>query len=433
MHKENWTENRTKKRAKFSLRPILPGPGFLGPLKDLAQDLTTKSAWLEGMVALQTARAIGDRLRLINSYYSNLIEGHKTTISQVVRALKKDFSGDESARYAQELCRAHVLSERELMDGLGVAGLEVTSPAYIQKIHALFYAHLPEAHQFASHSDGFTDIPVAPGQFRDRSVSFDGLHAHGPEATDVGAAMDWLHASYRSDNFHGDEKVIAAAAAHHRLTFIHPFRDGNGRVSRLFTGLCLARSGLNTGNLWSLSRGLSKRKSEYMSSLRYADSPEIGFVEGQGVLIEEQLADFCQFILETCVDQVEFMRTILGLQEINARIDWYVEKRASQTDRPLPKLAPRLLRALFAEGEIPRARAKEILGVHEKTASRVVSALHAEGLVESRSSRAPLVVGLPEHILQYYFPSLFEPALLGEEYTRMVLPPKKNPASAARN
>jgi len=74
------------------------------------------SAGLEGKVAGETAIVLGDQLRLVNSYYSNLIEGHKTTIPDISKALQKKFSKDPEKKYAQELCAAHVETERRFME-----------------------------------------------------------------------------------------------------------------------------------------------------------------------------------------------------------------------------------------------------------------------------------------------------------------------------
>jgi len=77
------------------LLPLMPDPDDLGDLKDMAQDVIDASARLEGRVAIETAQVLGDNLRLINSYHSNLIEGHKTTIPEIENALNKMFSPDD--------------------------------------------------------------------------------------------------------------------------------------------------------------------------------------------------------------------------------------------------------------------------------------------------------------------------------------------------
>ena len=43
--------------------------------------------------------------------------------------------------------------------------------------------------------------------------------------------------------------VLAAACAHHRLLWIHPFTDGNGRVARLMSNAMLLQA-LDAGGLW---------------------------------------------------------------------------------------------------------------------------------------------------------------------------------------
>jgi len=189
---KNEPANEPAKKSKnpaYYLTPPLPGNSNIGPLKDMAQEIIAASAGLEGKVAGETAIVLGDQLRLINSYYSNLIEGHKTTIPDISMALQKKFSKD------------------------------------------------PEKHLYTHTPKGFSRAPVNPGQIRDVNVSVDGRSLHGPDYQDLPALLKTFAQSYTPDQFHGDERLIAMAASHHRLTWLHPFRDGNdssnwGRVLR---------------------------------------------------------------------------------------------------------------------------------------------------------------------------------------------------------
>jgi len=52
----------------------------------------------------------------------------------------------------------------------------------------------------------------------------------------------------------------------------------------------------------------------------------------------------------------------------------------------------------------------------QRSARRVVSTLLDEGLLQSPSHRAPLTIGLPLGALPYYFPDLYDPSVIGEEY-----------------
>jgi Fic family protein len=62
------------------------------------------------------------------------------------------------------------------------------------------------------------------------------------------------------------ETIIAAAAAHHWLLWIHPFLDGNGRVARLMSHAMLLEA-LDTGGIWSIARGLARNVNSYKSHL----------------------------------------------------------------------------------------------------------------------------------------------------------------------
>ncbi len=413
-----------------SLQPYLPGGRRMGELKDMAQEVTARSAALEGRVAPETAAALGHHLRLINSYYSNLIEGHKTTIPDIESALRHHFHEDPEKQYAQELCAAHVESEKTAMEAvLSEKAPNICDFSFLSELHAAFYGSLPENHRFTHSGGGFTDIPVHPGRMRDVNVSVDGRFVHGPDPSQLPALMARFAEVYAPEKHHGNERLIAMAASHHRLTWLHPFRDGNGRVARLFSGLYLARAGINRANLWSLSRGLSRRKDRYMFELWVTDSPEempsdasaeAHSGQAAGRFSGDLLAAFCEFFLSVCLDQIRFMENLLRLDQIESRIDWYVDMRSNDPARPLRPEAARLLRAVFMRGSVSRGRAGEIMNMSQRNARRIVGSLVREGLLVSGSHRQPLSVGLPMHVLPYYFPDLYDPQVVGEEYMRRI-------------
>lgn len=403
------------KALNLSLHPALPDQR-VGELKDMAQEVIIASATLNGRVAKETAVTLGDRLRLLNSYYSNLIEGHKTSIIDIEAALNKNFLSDDEKRYAQELCAAHVLAERDLMhEVMSNPPDNICARDFLRKIHQTFYSRLPAHHHFTHSQGGFTTYSVNPGEIRDTNVSLDDGHSiHGPDTNDLDGRLEEFSGLYNPSRYHGDERLIAAAASHHRFSWLHPFRDGNGRVARLFSGLYLARIGINTGNLWSLSRGFSREKRWYMINLQSADLPD----ETKKGFNQAYFADYCIYFLEVCLDQIRFMDKILGLNMIDPRIDWYIQSRdkATGASTPLDPRAGKLLKALFFLGEIPRGKAQSYMGMENQTdrnARRIVSQLLNEGLVTSENHRAPLKIGFPTHVLKYYFPDLFDPGVIG--------------------
>ena len=389
----------------------------IGELKDVAQEVIIASSTLDGRIATSTAKALGARLRYLNSYHSNLIEGHKTSVIEIESAMNKDFSENEQKRYAQELCAAHVRAEQVLMDEVLSRPLKnICAFDFVSKIHRKFYEQLPQQHQFTHDQRGFTKHSVMPGKMRDGSVSVDGGQtAHGPDANKLPAKYAEFAQAYNPENFHGDERLIAAAASHHRLSWLHPFRDGNGRVIRLFSGLYLAFIGINRSNLWSLSRGFSRDKQWYMTNLKSADSP----AQDRKHFDQDFFADYCLYFLEVCLDQIRFMDEILALNRIDARIDGYIRDRDAKRGalRPLDKRAGKLLKALFLQGAIPRGKARAIMGMEnqsDRQSRRIVSQLIKEGLIIAKTHRAPLTINFPAHILRYYFPDLFDPSVLGE-------------------
>src|SRR5207245_1989033 len=91
--------------------------------------------------------------------------------------------------------------------------------------------------------------------------------------------------------------LIAAASAHHRLAWIHPFLDGNGRVARLFTHAWLFKADVDSQGLWTISRGLARRKADYQAALAKADEKRLNDYDGRGYLSERHLREFCAFFL----------------------------------------------------------------------------------------------------------------------------------------
>ncbi|MEJ2156231.1 MAG: Fic family protein, partial [Desulfobacteraceae bacterium] len=314
-------------------------------------------------------------------------------------------------KYAQELCAAHVRIEKAFMRTLDSKPHQnICDRQYLCDLHAAFYAHLPEEHLFTHTVDGFTHFPVMPGKLRDVNISVDGHSLHGPHSGDLPELLSSFAQAYAPQQWHGDDRLIAMAASHHRLTWLHPFRDGNGRVARLFSGLYLAASGINKCNLWSLSRGLSRKKRQYMFELWTTDSPD---EEGRHYFNEDLLTDFCDYFLNICLDQVDFMEKLLRLDQIESRIDWYVQSRHQQSRQSIHPAAARLLRAVFMRGLVARGKAPEILNMSERSARRIASGLLEEGLLQSRNHRAPLTIGLPLTALPFYFPDLYDPSVIG--------------------
>jgi Fic family protein len=200
------------------------------------------------------------------------------------------------------------------------------------------------------------------------------------------------------------ETIIAAAAAHHRLLWIHPFLDGNGRVARLMSHAMLLEA-LDTGGIWSIARGLARNVGSYKSHLAQCDLPRRNDLDGRGNLSEEGLASFTRFFLETCLDQVKFMEELVQPDRLRDRILLWVEEEIRAD--ALPQKAGRILEAILYRGELPRGDVPELLGASDRHSRRVVASLIEREVIVSDSTRAPLRLAFPAKLASRWMPGLF--------------------------
>jgi hypothetical protein len=118
------------------------------------------------------------------------------------------------------------------------------------------------------------------------------------------------------------------------------------------------------------------------------------------------LATFCQFFLETVLDQIQFMSGLLGLPALRTRVERYFQFETLHLKLYREELM-RVVRTLIDEGEIPRARVQEITGKGATVSAEIIKLGLQEGLVDSPSPKGPLQPGFPPKILEFYFPQLF--------------------------
>jgi Fic family protein len=212
-----------------------------------------------------TRSRIATLVREMNSYYSNLIEGHKTLPRDIERALQNDYLDDADMRLNQHLARAHIQVEAEMEQRLdSEPGLNVYGRDFLCWLHESFYRHLPEAARDGRTGSGQA-YPVEIGAPRTFNVDV-GAHTP-PDYLQIDAFLQRFSDAYQSDSILETNRLPALAAAHHRLAWIHPFGDGNGRVTRLQSHAALIRLGVDGDGLWTLSRGLARQRSEYYTRL----------------------------------------------------------------------------------------------------------------------------------------------------------------------
>jgi Fic family protein len=384
-----------------SMLPMLPTVG-LGELTELALEVIRRSSALGAQLHPLTRATVVELLRKMNSYYSNLIEGHATHPIAIEQALKADYSIEPRKRALQVESAAHIEVQRLIEGRLDAEPeLNVTTPEFLCWIHREFYSRVPDELREV-HGEG-QPVWLDPGELRNRPVQ---VGRHVPPLPD--ALPKFLHRfseAYSPLRWEGSTQVIATGASHHRLAWIHPFLDGNGRVTRLFTDAWLRKARIDGHGLWTVTRGLARHKERYFASLESGDQPRRGDLDGRGALSDEALSGFCRFFLETALDQIDFMSGLLELDQLQKRIAGWVEQRASVKE--LRPESVHLLREVLLRGEVARGEAARITGLPERTARLVVRQLVDEQLVSSKTEKSALRLGLPVRAVGYWLPRLY--------------------------
>ena len=374
------------------------GSRFRGGLTDLAVELAQKSTGFRRSLPENLLASLADLVRAMNCYYSNLIEGHDTHPVDIERALRNDYSQDAGKRDLQLEAKAHITVQKWI-DGGGLKGRAVTSDG-IREIHRRFCDLLPEDLLWVEDPETNERVRVVPGGLRGSDIKV-GAHI----AISPGAVPRFLKRFEEVYSRLGKtDSVLSAAAAHHRLVWIHPFVDGNGRVTRLMSHAMLLET-LDTGAVWSVARGLARNVDAYKKHLAACDVTRRNDLDGRGNLSEEALARFADFFLRTCFDQVEFMESLMQPDRLRTRILLWAEEEIRLNT--LPPKAGSILEAVLYRGELPRADAASVVGAGERHARRIVSALVERGVLASDSPRAPLRLVFPAALASRWMPGLF--------------------------
>ena len=398
---------------KFSLydhpsqmEPLLPAEHRLGPALERASDLIRKAERLAGWSPAGALPGLRQLLRAMNSYYSNRFEGQHTLPLEIEQALRNDYAQDADKARRQRLALAHMATEAQL-EALWPqwTAQQVWSAQTVRDIHQDLFARLPEADRMQG--EGPQAQLLQPGQWRVSEVSV-GRHA-APSAVELPHFMNRWAQVYGQVR-RGEMQVVAMAAAHQRLAWIHPFLYGNGRVARLHSHLVLGHMGLTNG-LWSPLLGFARSQEAYYAHLAAADEPRAGDLDGRGNLTESGLLAWIDHVIGVCIDQVEFMAGQLSLDRMKDRMAACLTYEEQVVRQGVRTESLRALHYLFAaQTELDRAEFKTMLGLSDRLATAQVSALIKRGLLLTDSPYGKVRLGVPQHALRFYFPNLWPEA-----------------------
>ncbi|CAN7273110.1 Fic family protein [Mesorhizobium caraganae] len=374
------------------------------PISDALAELSASSAVLGARLHPRTAANLGDLVRIMNTYYTNLIEGHNTRPRDIERALAGEFDKDQERRNLQVEAAAHVRLQGEI-DRLAAEG-QLPEPAsldFLRWLHAEFYRDADEAMLRIRGAD--REFLMVPGRWRSQPEHDVTVGRHQPPSSDrVEAFMEHFASRYRFQRTGKAARILAIPAAHHRFNYIHPFPDGNGRVSRLMSHAMAHEAGIAAHGLWSISRGLARgleSRGDYKRMMDHADMPRQGDRDGRGNLSMRALADFTLWFLRVCIDQVSFMSSLFDLNQLARRLQRFVQRYDLKPE------AFRLLEEALLRGEFDRGEASRIAGLPERTARRVFTEVLELGLLASDTPKGPVSLRFPVDTLDELFPKLF--------------------------
>lgn len=278
---------------------------------------------------------------------SNAIEGIVTTstrIRQLVeeKTMPKNRDEQEIAGYRDVLNIIH-----ENFDAIPI------TQNFILQLHKILYSHMNnpmggrtknvQNYISATYPDGHTEIlftPLAPFKT--------------PEALDkICAEYNYVIGNAEA------EPLLAIPIFIHDFLCIHPFNDGNGRMSRLLTTLLLYRCGFYVGKYISLEAKIANHKDAYYDALRQSQH---GWHEGN-----EDVVPFIKYILSTIIAAYRDFEDRFSIVEAKTSALEMVRKASLQklgrfSKQDIRELCPSLsvssiegaLRKLVAEGYLKR-------------------------------------------------------------------------------
>ena len=391
------------------IEPCLFEDRIPADLADLAVEIQREAGDIGRGLHPESAGELADLVRIMNCYYSNLIEGHNTRPREIERALA-GAELEEATRPLALEARAHVIVQRRI-DARHRAGTlpRPTSTEFLSSVHREFYEEMPPEFRFVVQAEGQAE-EIIPGRFRsigDGEVSV-GRH-QPPSSSRVTAFMDYFDKRFAAAEASPSARIIAIASAHHRLNYIHPFPDGNGRVSRLMSHAMAHHAGIGAGGLWSVSRGLARGlqdglpgREEYREMMQLADRVRQGDRDGRGNLSLAALVSFTKWFLAVCEDQVSFMAGMFDFDRLGERLTRYAAISG------LGERAGDLLRIVLLRGEVDRGDVAALLGVAPRTARATMKTLLDDGVVGSETPRGALMLRFPSKTHDVLFPRLFD-------------------------
>ncbi len=251
---------------------------------------------LGGPVSPHVFFQIKDIFQMLESLGSARIEGNNTTLAEYVEKVienrSKKIVADEKFKEIENIDKAIGFIEKN------VNKLTKFDRALISEIHKILV-------------EGLTPPPTGegscyPGMLRSINVTIQKSSHIPPEAIKVPELFDELM-DFVNQPLDTQYHLLAIALSHHKMAWIHPFDNGNGRLVRMFTYAFLIKQGfqVKSGRILNPTAIFCMDRNRYYEMLSLADSEE-----------EDNVLEWCSYVLEGLRSEIEKIDNLLDLQYI---------------------------------------------------------------------------------------------------------------------
>jgi len=219
-------------------------PDLLEGLKNFHQQI--EDFRKQGPLDKIASTKLEEHFKASHIYNSAGIEGNRLTLQETMVVLSDGI--DISGKPIQQSVEVrHLGKAYDLLRELSKKG-QTLRETDIRSLHSLLIGESPD---------------LMPGEYRKTGVIISGSEHRPPEPIAVPSLMEEL-VNWINQNIDRDP-IIVSAIAQHQFVYIHPFKDGNGRVSRLLMNLILLKKGYPICNI------TREQRSEYYEILSFAD------------------------------------------------------------------------------------------------------------------------------------------------------------------
>ncbi len=216
------------------------------------------------------------------------------------------------------------------------------------------------------------------------AFGYEKVHYVAPPADrlerEMSTFLEWFNETHDLD------PLVKAAVAHLWFVAIHPFGDGNGRITRAIADMTLARSGGGAQRLYSMSAAIERSRTGYYEALQLITSNE-----------SLDITSWIEWFLDRLGNAVE--GALATLDNVMLKNDFWQKHAVHDLNSRQAKVLNRLLEGNF-EGKLTSTKWAKLTNASQDTASRDIADLLEKGILRKgeaggRSTSYELIVDFP--------------------------------------